>query len=377
VSASSGSGDPPGSPAGPVQMGDRVVATAPVRVADVGGWTDTWFGSPGQVCSLAVGPGVMVEASVVAAAPQGGVLPVRIEAPALGEEYWCGPSPDRGWRRPIPGRHPLIEHAVATVLEDACLPHDATVEVRISSQVPAGASLGTSASVVVTVLAALDALLARPRSASDLAAAAHEVETTRAGRESGVADQWAAAFGGCALLAISPYPTVRRRAIELDPSVETALAERLVTVAFGPHDSSAVHSEVIDAMVGCGGPAHDRARASLGRLAALAGDAAAALRVGDVDRWAEVLVESTEAQARLHPGLVGPTHRAAVDAASAAGAVGWKVNGAGGGGGSLTAVSRPGGAASLRAALTGAVPNSQVLVLRPVGGLDVRTATGR
>ena len=36
----------------------RVRATAPVRVADVGGWTDTWFGSPGQVCSVAVGPAV-------------------------------------------------------------------------------------------------------------------------------------------------------------------------------------------------------------------------------------------------------------------------------------------------------------------------------
>ena len=43
----------------PVQA---ATATAPVRIADVGGWTDTWFGSPGHVCHLAVGPGVTVRA---------------------------------------------------------------------------------------------------------------------------------------------------------------------------------------------------------------------------------------------------------------------------------------------------------------------------
>lgn len=353
------------------------MATAPVRVADVGGWTDTWFGSPGQVCSLGVGPGVTVEAMLVAATLEADRLPVRIGAPAVGEDYRCGPSPDHGWRRPVPGRHPLLEHAVASVLEDAWLPDEASVEVRISSAVPVGASLGTSASVVVAVLGALDALLGRQRSTADLAAAAHEVETIRAGRESGVADQWAAAFGGCALLAIGPYPTVRRRVVELGPAFGPGLGNRMVTVAFGPHDSSAVHTEVIDAMVGCGGPVHDLARTSLGRLAALAGDAATAVRAGDVDGWAEVLMESTEVQARLHPGLVGPAHQAAIDAASATGAVGWKVNGAGGGGGSLTAVSRPGGTASLRAALAEAVPNSQVLDLCPAGGLDVSTAPRR
>ena len=35
----------------------------PVRVCDVGGWTDTWFAERGRVCSLAVGPGVSVRAS--------------------------------------------------------------------------------------------------------------------------------------------------------------------------------------------------------------------------------------------------------------------------------------------------------------------------
>src|SRR5207237_9326036 len=40
-----------------------VVATAPVRVCDIGGWTDTWFARHGHVCSIAVRPGVTVRAT--------------------------------------------------------------------------------------------------------------------------------------------------------------------------------------------------------------------------------------------------------------------------------------------------------------------------
>jgi len=36
----------------------RVIrAEAPVRICDLGGWTDTWFAEHGAVCSIAVTPG--------------------------------------------------------------------------------------------------------------------------------------------------------------------------------------------------------------------------------------------------------------------------------------------------------------------------------
>ncbi len=34
------------------------VARTPVRAADAGGWTDTWFAGHGVVCSVALGPAV-------------------------------------------------------------------------------------------------------------------------------------------------------------------------------------------------------------------------------------------------------------------------------------------------------------------------------
>lgn len=403
------SGPPPGDdgsvPSGSGWVVGRVVRSrVPVRVADVGGWTDTWFGSPGTVCPIAVGPPVEVTAEVIAreAMPTGhhaeapaAPAPVRLVAPALGIDQPTGPSPTTGWADPRPGRHPLLEHAVGEVIERTPLPVDLGVVVTITSAVPPGASLGTSASVVVAVLAALDALCGaapaptdpsavdpatrrstRDRAAADLAMRAHRVETVRAGRQAGVQDQWIAALGGAVRLDVGPYPEGRWRRLALTDATVAALDERLVTVVVGRHDSSAVHEEVIQAITSCGGVDQDRARAALRRLAALAQEAAAALEAGDLEAWAAALVESTATQARLHPALVGPDHARAIAVAADQGATGWKVNGAGGAGGSLTvlAADRPGAADDLAAALS-STSSAWVVLRSPVSpGVQVDPA---
>jgi D-glycero-alpha-D-manno-heptose-7-phosphate kinase len=328
-----------------------VRAEAPVRVADVGGWTDTWFGSPGRVCHLAMGPGVVVEARLVEVEP--GVVP--------------------SW-------DPLVAHAVDAVLETAPLADGLGIELTVSSGVPPGSSVGTSASVLVAVVSALDALVGDGSIASDgpsgIAELAHRVETERAGREAGVQDQWAAAFGGAELLSINPYPSVARTPVPLDPSTVAELDERLVTVVFEPHDSSTVHGHVITDMTTCSSVGHDRSRQALRDLSVLAGDAAAALGAGDLDRWGAVLTAGTEAQRHLRAELVGAAHERAIALASAVGATGWKVNGAGGEGGSLTilAADRP-TASALKADLASADPGWTVLDLRVAeAGVTVRPA---
>jgi D-glycero-alpha-D-manno-heptose-7-phosphate kinase len=343
-----------------------VRATSPVRIADVGGWTDTWFGSPGQVCHVAVGPGVAVEGRLVPDHP--GVA--RIVAPDVGLDERIDPAAPGG-------AHPLLGHAVAASVDRLGLVVVPGMELVVRSAVPPGASLGTSAAVVVAVLGAVHALLGADLAPEDAAVLAHHVEVERVGRQSGVQDQWAAALGRAGLLAIGPYPEVRHRHLDLAASTIAALGERTVTVVFGPHDSSKVHAQVINDVVGCSGEAHERARRTLGRLSSLAGDAAAALEAGDVAAWAGVLVASTEAQADLHPDLVGPRHRAAIDAAHRLGAIGWKVNGAGGDGGSLTVVLGDGPGAASRADLVDAWwrldPSWQILDLAPASspGLQV------
>jgi D-glycero-alpha-D-manno-heptose-7-phosphate kinase len=48
------------------------------------------------------------------------------------------------------------------------------------------------------------------------------------------------------------------------------------------------------------------------------------------------MTDNTEAQRRLHPALISPEHQHVIDIAREHGALGWKVNGAGGDGGSVT-----------------------------------------
>ena len=118
---------------------------------------------------------------------------------------------------------------------------------------------------------------------------------------------------------------------------------------------------MINAIVGCSGVEHDRARQALRRLSALAGDAASALADGDdrpVGRGAGR--RPPRPSGRCTPASSAPAHEAAIDVARALGAAGWKVNGAGGDGGSLTVVAGSGPAtataAELAAALVAARP---------------------
>jgi len=48
------------------------------------------------------------------------------------------------------------------------------------------------------------------------------------------------------------------------------------------------------------------------------------------------MTDNTEAQRRLHLDLISPEHQRIIDIAREHGALGWKVNGAGGDGGSVT-----------------------------------------
>jgi D-glycero-alpha-D-manno-heptose-7-phosphate kinase len=72
-------------------------------------------------------------------------------------------------------------------------------------------------------------------------------------------------------------------------------------------------------------------------------DAAVAARdavlIRDLDAFGRAMIANTEAQKSLHPVLVGVDARRVIEIAAAQGALGWKINGAGGDGGSVTILS--------------------------------------
>ena len=291
-----------------------IEASAPVRICDNGGWTDTWFGGPGRILNVAVTPGVEVSIRTT-----GGPGPVVFDVESFGDRYSVVP------RVPRVARHPLLEAAMDALPP----PSGLAVEVSVRSGVPPGCGTGTSAAVAVALLGGLAALRLEPRSQRDIAYAAHRLEVDVLGVQSGIQDQLSAAFGGINYLEIDTYPEARVYPL---PSWEE-LSPLLSLVFLGrPHDSSALHGQVIESV----GSRGSRVFAQLREAAVAARDAVLA---GDLDAFGQAMIANTEAQGSLHPGIVGVDARRVIEVAAAHGAVGWKVNGAGGDGGSVTILS--------------------------------------
>ncbi len=292
-------------------------ASAPIRICDNGGWTDTWFARHGKVFNIAVEPAVAV--TILVHPPTRDAARVIIDATDFGDRY---PLHD-GTR----GRHPLLEAAV----ERARLPDDVTLEVSVTSPIPAGASTGTSAAVAVALVGALEHLAGRAPTPRDVARMAHALETEALKRQSGVQDQYCAAFGGINFIEITEYPEAQVTQLQIAETIRSELERRLVLIYLGnSHDSSQVHERVIAGLEDAG-PEHPPLQA-LRRAADASRDAVLA---GDLAALGRAMRENTDAQAALHPALVGPTIRRIIDIASHHDALGWKVNGAGGEGGTI------------------------------------------
>jgi D-glycero-alpha-D-manno-heptose-7-phosphate kinase len=297
-----------------------ITAVAPIRVCDCGGWTDTWFAGHGQVFNIAVEPcvGVRVAASPARGAPS----QVEVLLSDTGERFTVSRT-EAPW-----GAHPLIE---ATIVH-MHVPEDLRISVTVSSGVPPGAATGTSAALAVALVGALDRLSGGRMSPAEVAAAAHAVEVERLAQQSGIQDQLCAAYGGVNFIEMPEYPRARVSPVVLSDSARLQLEQRLVLVYMGrSHRSTDVHRRVIERLTREG-----QAADVLDRLRAAAAAARAAAAGGDVAALGRAMQANTEAQAALHSSLVSDDARQLIDVARASGAVGWKVNGAGGDGGSLT-----------------------------------------
>jgi D-glycero-alpha-D-manno-heptose-7-phosphate kinase len=300
-----------------------ITATAPIRICDNGGWTDTWYARQGKVFNIAVRPRVMVQIAVFPhGALDGGVV---INAENYGVRY--APTLDAAdW-----GPHPLIEASLRAIAS----PDDVDIEITIRSKVPAGASTGTSAAVVVALLGALDRLTGGRRTAHQIATDAHAVETVWLGGQSGVQDQLCSAFGGVNFIEIVAYPSALVSRLDLPDQTRFELQRRLSLVYLGqPHSSSAVHEQVLRDLARRGPDC-----AELDTLRGAAQDARDAVIRGDLEALGQAMRRNTDAQAQLHRDIVSANARRIIEIAAAHGAAGWKVNGAGGDGGSITLLS--------------------------------------
>ena len=295
-------------------------AAAPIRICDNGGWTDTWFAGHGKIFNIGVYPYAEVQIEVF---PTGALADrVVIYAENYGERYALKPQLT-GW-----DRHPLLEAAI----ELMGVPDDLSIQATIFSEAPGGASTGTSAAVTVALIGALDMLTPGRLTAHEVAYKAQSVEVDMLGQQSGIQDQLCSAYGGINFIDMFDYPYCTLSQIQVPNATWWELERRLSLIYLGrSHSSSAVHEKVIAELENAGPDSPQ-----LAALRATAEPSRDALYAGDFVALGQAMTANTEAQRRLSEHLISADAARVIKIARENGALGWKINGAGGEGGSVT-----------------------------------------
>lgn len=299
----------------------RIVnAVAPIRICDNGGWTDTWFAEYGKIFNIGVYPYAEVQIEVY---PFMGVGErIVIHAENYGERYVLDDTKP-GWNR-----HPLLEAAI----ERMGIPEETAFHATIFSEAPSGASTGTSAAVTVALIGALDCLTPGKLSPHELAYTAQSVEVDMLKQQCGIQDQLCSAYGGINYIEMFKYPHASVSQIQVPNSIWWELERRLVLIYLGSsHSSSQVHEKVIRELEDAGPEC-----IKINDLRSTAEASKDALYAGDFESLGKAMIRNTEYQGRLHSELISHDAQKVIDIANEHGAIGWKVNGAGGDGGSVT-----------------------------------------
>ncbi len=256
--------------------------SAPYRILDCGGWTDTSFmpGGQGNCCNVAISLSVYVDFE----SDGSNSLTARHRTSDQSESI----------RLPFGGKpKTLAEAAVATLK----LGPYAGGEIVVKSDVPPGSGLGGSASYSVALLAVLKPKLLADR--HHLAELAWSLEAEWLGNSCGTQDQMAAAFGGVSYSKIT-YPNFTHQAIELGDNFLSRLQTSLMLVYTGEsHFSSAMHQTVVNELAAGNQTVVEAFRAL--KKCGLA--AAKALQEGDYIGYCRVLNDNWQAQKALHPKI--------------------------------------------------------------------------
>ena len=302
-------------------------SVAPIRICDNGGWTDTWFAEYGKIFNIAVYPYVEVQIEVYPREAAGDR--VILHAENFGQQYAVFPRQERHkWIH-----HPLLEACI----DYMDVPENLAVQISIFSEAPAGCSTGTSAAVTVALIAALDLLTPTRLSPVEVAYTAHTIETKLLGQQSGIQDQLCSAYGGVNFIEMFQYPYAAVSPILVGNSIWWELERRLALIFLGKsHSSSAVHETVIKGLRDSG-PSDPKLEA----LRQTAVKSRNAIYAGDFAGLGRAMCENTEGQRNLHDTLVSADAQKVIEIAREHGALGWKVNGAGGDGGSITLLCGP------------------------------------
>ena len=219
-----------------------------------------------------------------------------------------------------------LEIPLAVLKDLAC---SISVDLFLSSEIPPGTGLGSSASVCVNILKTLSTYLHRPLSKYDLADRAFHIARNVLGRHIGRQDEFAAAFGGLNFITFGKDGVTEVQPVDINAELLRELQSRLMLFFTGSaHHSWTILEEQEKSTASQTGPAVE----ALHEVRLLADRMLAALCSGNLDLLGSLLDEGWQAKKRISGKISNPRIDHLYDLARHNGALGGKITGAGGGG---------------------------------------------
>lgn len=203
---------------------------------------------------------------------------------------------------------------------------DFPVEVTTFADIPANTGLGSSSAFAVGLVHALSALQGRYVTKSQIAATAARIEVDVLGRSMGKQDHYASAYGNFNVLTFNADETVAVDPVFYRPELKNALEQHLLLFYTGLKRDA---SEVLAVQQRCTEHKMDVLRAMKEQVAPLRDILSGGPSLSDFGR---VLHEGWLLKRSITPSISCPQIDEWYDKARAAGALGGKLLGAGGGG---------------------------------------------
>ena len=233
------------------------------------------------------------------------------------------------------------------------------LKITTRCEAPAGAGLGGSSSLAISMLGGLQAFLSRPIMPPDeMVRVARDLEARVLRIPTGTQDHVAATYGGAAAIRYGPGPPIREALpVDLD-----RLSARLVLVFSGASRLSAMANwDMVKRTI----DADKAALSGLASVAAIANEMRTALIETNFDAMGALLDREWQARKGLSPMVSTALIEKTIDSAKRAGALAGKACGAGGGG-CVVILCKDGARPSVEQALRGlAADGVQLLAARP------------
>nr|NQU89936.1 dehydrogenase [Bacteroidota bacterium] len=194
---------------------------------------------------------------------------------------------------------------------------------------PPGSGLGTSSTLVVTVLGAFAEWLRLPLGEYDLAHLAYEIERVDLNMAGGKQDQYAATFGGVNFMEFSKDDKVIVNPLRIRSNYLNEMAYNIVLYYT---ETSRLSSKIIEAQSKNVTSKNQKSIDAMHQLKRQAVLMKEAILKGELEKIGEILDFGWEHKKRMAEGISNPMIDEIYQAAKSKGATGGKISGAGGGG---------------------------------------------